>query len=87
MEMKIAVQSGTLIRALRVQLKRKFSARRGGDYHEVSQAIQKKSRPLPSNCVVLALEISPHVAHRVKFGTRRHHRMTKHKLAVNAQGR
>ena len=36
--MKIAVQSGTLIRALRVQLKRKFSARRGGDYHEVSQA-------------------------------------------------
>ena len=29
---------GTLLCALRVQLKRKVSARRGGDYHEVSQA-------------------------------------------------
>jgi len=34
-----------------VQLKRRVSARRGGDYNEVSQAIQKKSSPSPSNCV------------------------------------
>ena len=33
------------------QLKRRVSARRGGDYNEVPQAIQKKSRPSPSNCV------------------------------------
>jgi len=49
MEVMVAVQSGTL--ALRVQLKRRVSARRGGDYNEVPQAIQKKSRPSPSNCV------------------------------------
>jgi hypothetical protein len=36
------VQSGTLLHALRVQLKRRVSARRGGDYNEVPQAIQKK---------------------------------------------
>ena len=42
MEVMVAVQSGTL--ALRVQLKRRVSARRGGDYNEVPQAIQKKSR-------------------------------------------
>jgi len=40
----VAVQSGTLLHALRVQLKRRVSARRGGDYNEVPQAIQKKSR-------------------------------------------
>ena len=38
-------------RALRMQLKRRASACRGGDYHETSLAIQKKSRPSPSNCV------------------------------------
>jgi hypothetical protein len=51
MEVMVAVQSGTLLRALRVQLKRSVSARRGGDYSEVPQAIQKKSHPSPSNCV------------------------------------
>ena len=51
MEVMVAVKSGTLLRALRVQLKRRVSARRGGDYSEVPQAIQKKSRPSPSNCV------------------------------------
>ena len=45
MEVMGAVQSGTLLHALRVQLKRRVSARRGGDYNEVPQAIQKKSRP------------------------------------------
>jgi len=49
MEVMVAVQSGTLLHALRVQLKRRVSARRGGDYNEVPQAIQKKSRPSPSN--------------------------------------
>jgi hypothetical protein len=51
MEVMIAVQSGTLLRALRVQLKIRISARRGGDYNEVPQATQKQSRPSPSNCV------------------------------------
>ena len=51
MEVMVAVRSGTLLRALRVQLKRSVSARRGGDYSEVPQAIQKKSRPSPSSCV------------------------------------
>ena len=41
---------GALLHALRVQLKRRVSARRGGDYKEVPQGIQKKSRPSPSNC-------------------------------------
>jgi hypothetical protein len=36
MEVMAAVQSGTLLRALRVQLKRRVSARRGGDYNEVT---------------------------------------------------
>jgi hypothetical protein len=51
MEVMVAVQSGTLLHALRVQLKRRVAhpARRGGDYNEVPQAIQKKSRPSPSN--------------------------------------
>jgi len=44
MEVMAAVQSGTLLRALGVQLKRRVSARRGGDVNEVPQAIQKKSR-------------------------------------------
>ena len=52
MEVMVAVQSGTLLIALRVQLKRRVSARRGGDYNEVPQATQKKSRPSPSNCVI-----------------------------------
>ena len=51
MEVMVAVQSGTLLYALRVLLKRRVSARRGGDYNGVPQAIQKKSRPSPSNCV------------------------------------
>ena len=51
MEVMVVVQSGTLLRALRVQLKKRVSARRGGDYNEVPQAIQRKSRPYPSNCV------------------------------------
>ena len=51
MEVMEAVESGTLLHALRVQLKRRVSARRGGDYNEVLQAIQKKSRPSPRNCV------------------------------------
>jgi len=40
-------------RALRMQLKRRASACRGGDYNEVPQpqATQKKSRPSPSNFV------------------------------------
>ena len=45
MEVMVAVQSGTLLHALRVQLKRRVSARRGGDYNELPKAIQKKSRP------------------------------------------
>jgi len=32
MEVMVAVQSGTLLHALRVQLKRRVSARRGGDF-------------------------------------------------------
>jgi hypothetical protein len=32
MEVMVAVQSGTLLHALRKQLKRRVSARRGGDY-------------------------------------------------------
>jgi hypothetical protein len=64
MEVMVAVQSGTLLRALRVQLKRRVSARRGGDYNEVPQATQKKSRPSPSNCVTpfackLTLDFGP----------------------------
>ena len=51
MEVMVAVRSGTLLRALGVQLKRRVSARRGGAYNEVLQAIQKKSRPSPSNFV------------------------------------
>jgi hypothetical protein len=43
MEMMVAAQSETPLRALRVQLNRRDSARRGGDYNEVPQAIQKKS--------------------------------------------
>jgi len=35
MEVMVAVQSGTLLHALRVPLKRRVSARRGGDYNEV----------------------------------------------------
>ena len=54
MEVMVAVQSGTLLHAPRVQLKRRVSARRGGDYNEVPQAIQKKSRPSPSNFVTLS---------------------------------
>jgi hypothetical protein len=51
MEVMVAVQNGTLLRALIELLKRRVSARRGGDYSEVFQAIQKKSRPSPSTCV------------------------------------
>jgi len=51
MEVMVAVQSGTLLHAPRVQLKKRVSARRGGDYNEVPQAIQKTSRPSPSNFV------------------------------------
>ena len=43
----VAVQSGTLLRALSVQLKRRVSTHRVGDYNEVPQAIQKKSRLSP----------------------------------------
>ena len=43
MEVMVAVQSGTIVRALRVQLTRRVPARRGGDYNEVHQAFQKKS--------------------------------------------
>jgi hypothetical protein len=43
MEVMVAVQSGTLLHALRVPLKRRVSARRRGGYNEVPQAIQKKS--------------------------------------------
>jgi hypothetical protein len=46
MEVLVAAQSGTLLPHLRVQLKRRASARRGGDYNEVFQAIQKKSFPI-----------------------------------------
>ena len=49
--MMVAVQSGTLLHALRVQLKRRVSTRREGDYNEVPQAIQKMSRLSPGNCV------------------------------------
>ena len=35
MEVIVAAQSGALLHALRVQLKRRVSARRGGDYNEV----------------------------------------------------
>ena len=51
MEVMVAAQSGTLLGALRVQLKVSVSARRRGDYSEVPQAIQEKSRPSSSNCV------------------------------------
>ena len=51
MEVMMAVQSGTPLRALRVQLKRGVPALRGGDNNEVPQATQEKSRPSPSNCV------------------------------------
>jgi len=39
MEVMVAVFFARDLRALRVQLKRKVSARRGGDYNEVPQAI------------------------------------------------
>ena len=45
MEVMVAVQSGTLLHALRVPLKRRVSARRGGDDNEVPQAIQSLSDP------------------------------------------
>jgi hypothetical protein len=51
MEVLLAVQSGTPLRALRVQLNRRVSARRGEDYNEVPQAIQKESFPPTSDCV------------------------------------
>jgi len=51
MEVMAAAQGGTHLRALRVQLKRRLYARKGEDYNEVPQAIQKKSRPSPSNFV------------------------------------
>jgi len=51
MEVMVAVQSGTLLSALRGQLKRRVSARRGGDCNEVPQAIQERSCTSPSNCV------------------------------------
>jgi hypothetical protein len=41
MEVIVAVQSGTLLHALRAQLKRRVSARRGGDYNEVPQALSE----------------------------------------------
>ena len=53
MEVMVAVQSGTLLYALRVPLKRRVSARRGGDYNEVPQAIQKESRILRTKSPVL----------------------------------
>jgi hypothetical protein len=51
MEVTVAVQSGTLLRALRVQIKSRVSARKGGDYNEVSYAILKTSHPSLSNGV------------------------------------
>jgi hypothetical protein len=39
MEVMVAVQSGTLPHALRVQLKRRVSARRGGDFNELRDPI------------------------------------------------
>jgi len=44
----IAVQSGTLLRALGVQLKRRVSVRRGGDCNEVPHAIQFNAGNLTS---------------------------------------
>ena len=49
MEVMIAVQSGTLLRALRVQLKRRVPARTGGDCKKFPQAIQTNRCPTPSN--------------------------------------
>jgi len=40
MEVMVAVQSGTLLHALRVQLKRRVPARRGEDYNEVPQVFE-----------------------------------------------
>ena len=41
-EVIVAVRSGTLLHALRVQLKRRVSARRGGgDYNEVLSLLDK----------------------------------------------
>jgi len=45
MEVMVAVQSGTLLHALRVQLKRRVSARRGGDYNEVPDP--EEESPIP----------------------------------------
>jgi hypothetical protein len=39
MEVMVAVQSGTLLHALRVQLKRRVSARRGGGYNELEREL------------------------------------------------
>jgi len=46
-----STQYGALLRAIRAFLKGRGSARRGGDYNKVSQAIWRKIRPSPSNCV------------------------------------
>ena len=51
MEVMVAVQSDTLLRALIVQLKRRVSAHRRGDYNDAPKAIQKKSRQSPSHFV------------------------------------
>jgi hypothetical protein len=66
MEVVVAALNGTPLRALRVLLKRRVSARKGGNYDEVSWAIQKKSRPSPSNSMVdgSVSDVSP----RIKFG-------------------
>ena len=45
-----AIQIGTLLRALKMLLKRVISASRRGDHHEVSKATKKNSRPFPNNC-------------------------------------
>jgi len=44
MEVVVAVQSGTLLHALRVQLKRRVSARRGGDYFGLVTAEVRQAR-------------------------------------------
>ena len=57
MEVMVAVQSGTLLHALRVQLKRRVSARRGGDYNGMTTF--KNSRRFNSFVVVPSIRLRP----------------------------
>jgi hypothetical protein len=61
MEVMVAVQSGTLLHALRVQLKRRVSARRGGDYNEVPSVRFRSLRVALTLRVKLGIKVQIHL--------------------------